>query len=115
MKSVLLRFPERSTPIGGKINEYLQKTGPSDLDAATLHQLFSDNRREFADAIKSDLASGKTVIADRYSFSGVAYSTAKGLDFEECKKADSGTKFYLLTMYHRITCPGFNLLFGHST
>ena len=31
------------------------------------------------------LLSGRTLLVDRYSFSGVAYSAAKGLDLEWCK------------------------------
>ncbi|CAL5386151.1 unnamed protein product [Camellia sinensis] len=35
--------------------------------------------------MESKLRSGTTLIVDRYSFSGVAFSSAKGLDFEWCK------------------------------
>ncbi|KAK4409986.1 Thymidylate kinase [Sesamum angolense] len=37
--------------------------------------------------MESKLKSGTTLIIDRYSFSGVAFSSAKGLDVEWCKKA----------------------------
>merc|ERR1711964_862874 len=33
---------------------------------------------------------GTSVICDRYAFSGVAYSTAKGLDFAWCQAPDRG-------------------------
>jgi len=36
------------------------------------------------------LYKGTTVICDRYAFSGVAFSSAKGLDLEWCKDADRG-------------------------
>lgn len=36
------------------------------------------------------LYDGTTLIVDRYSFSGVAFSTAKGLDFNWCKNAENG-------------------------
>eukprot|EP00349_Pseudokeronopsis_sp_Brazil_P006847 CAMPEP_0202972360 /NCGR_PEP_ID=MMETSP1396-20130829/35813_1 /ASSEMBLY_ACC=CAM_ASM_000872 /TAXON_ID= /ORGANISM="Pseudokeronopsis sp., Strain Brazil" /LENGTH=70 /DNA_ID=CAMNT_0049702681 /DNA_START=199 /DNA_END=411 /DNA_ORIENTATION=+ len=36
------------------------------------------------------LSSGTTVVCDRYAYSGVAYSAAKGLDFDWCKVPDKG-------------------------
>lgn len=35
--------------------------------------------------MESKLQSGITVIVDRYAYSGVAFSSAKGLDIEWCK------------------------------
>jgi dTMP kinase len=35
--------------------------------------------------MESKLLSGTTLIVDRYSYSGVAFSAAKGLDIEWCK------------------------------
>jgi dTMP kinase len=81
-------FPQRGTPIGQKINDYLKNT--THIDDEELHLIFSDNRWEFCDWILEHLRSGKTIVSDRYAFSGVAYSTAKGLDFEKCKEPDKG-------------------------
>ena len=36
------------------------------------------------------IESGTHVIIDRYAFSGVAFTAAKGLDFEWCKNPDRG-------------------------
>lgn len=36
------------------------------------------------------LNDGVTLIVDRYSFSGVAFSAAKGLDFDWCKAPEKG-------------------------
>ncbi len=36
------------------------------------------------------LALGTTLVVDRYSFSGVAFSAAKGMDFEWCKAPEKG-------------------------
>jgi len=36
------------------------------------------------------LSDGVTLVVDRYSFSGVAFSSSKGLDLEWCKAPDSG-------------------------
>ena len=57
------------------INSYLQ--GASQQDDHSIHLLFSANRWEAAQEIKSDLFNGTTVIVDRYSYSGAVYSAAK--------------------------------------
>lgn len=70
-----VRFPDRTTPIGQMINAYLQ--GQSGMDDHAIHLLFSANRWEVADKIRSDVEGGVTVIVDRYSYSGAVYSAAK--------------------------------------
>ena len=70
-----VRFPDRTTAVGKMINEYLQ--GSSQLDDHSIHLLFSANRWEAADGIRTDIANGTTVIVDRYSYSGAVYSAAK--------------------------------------
>lgn len=82
------RFPDRTTSTGKLIDAYLQSK--ADMDDHVLHLLFSANRWEKADHIRRALADGETVIVDRYAFSGVAYSAAKGLDAEWCKAPDKG-------------------------
>ena len=42
------------------------------------------------DRLRQVLLNGQHVIVDRYCYSGVAYSSAKGLDFEWCKACDQG-------------------------
>lgn len=39
----------------------------------------------FRSLMELKLKSGTTLIVDRYSYSGVAFSSAKGLDIEWCK------------------------------
>ena len=39
-----MRFPDRSTPTGQKIDAYLKST--QDIDDKTLHELFASNRFE---------------------------------------------------------------------
>ncbi|CAJ0845883.1 9812_t:CDS:2 [Entrophospora sp. SA101] len=68
----LMRFPDRSTLIGQLINSYLK------------------NEEDLDDTMKNYLLDGTTLIVDRYVFSGVVYSTAKGLDFNWCKSSDIG-------------------------
>lgn len=40
--------------------------------------------------IRAALASGQTVVCDRYAFSGVVFSAAKGLPLEWCQACDGG-------------------------
>lgn len=66
---------DRTTPIGKLIDNYLR--GSSHQDDHSIHLLFSANRWEVAKSIEQDIASGTTVIVDRYAYSGVVYSAAK--------------------------------------
>ena len=40
--------------------------------------------------IKNDLADGTTLICDRYAYSGVAFSSSKGMDIDWCINCDRG-------------------------
>ncbi|CAG2113199.1 unnamed protein product, partial [Medioppia subpectinata] len=85
----LVRFPNRLTPIGQMISQYLK--GGQQLDDRVIHLLFSANRWEMREQLEQLLSSGTSVIADRYVYSGVAYSAAKpSLDLEWCRLADRG-------------------------
>lgn len=57
------------------INSYLQ--GQAQKDDHSIHLLFSANRWEASQSIKTDLLNGITIIVDRYSYSGAVYSAAK--------------------------------------
>ncbi|CAK9015181.1 unnamed protein product [Durusdinium trenchii] len=81
-------FPNRKTPIGSAIDLYLRRQ--LELPDEAVHRLFSANRWEMAKSIVEDLRAGTTIICDRYAFSGVAYSAAKGLDFSWCQAPDRG-------------------------
>lgn len=83
-----LRFPDRSTEIGGIIDRYLKQA--VELDDHAVHLLYSANRWEFRELIESKLRSGVHVVCDRYVYSGVAYSSAKGLDLRWCWQAEIG-------------------------
>lgn len=72
----LVKFPDRLTPIGQIINRYLtDKT--FDLPDQSAHLLFSANRWELAKLLEEKLLSGKSIVMDRYIYSGIAYSLAK--------------------------------------
>lgn len=97
----LLKFPERSTRIGGLINEYLTDDS-FQLSNQAIHLLFSANRWEIVDKIKKDLLEGKNIVMDRYVYSGVAYSAAKGtngMDLDWCLQPDVGLLKPDLTLF----------------
>ncbi|GAM83934.1 hypothetical protein ANO11243_019240 [Dothideomycetidae sp. 11243] len=70
-----VRFPDRTTTIGKMIDQYLK--GESNQDDHAIHLLFSANRWEAAKGIEEAIASGTTVVVDRYIYSGCVYSAAK--------------------------------------
>lgn len=82
-------FPDRSTAIGGLINSHLRGENP-ELDATALHLLFSANRREHCAWMRETLEAGTDLVVDRYSFSGVAYSMARGLSGDWAEGVEEG-------------------------
>ncbi|KAJ4993503.1 thymidylate kinase [Stagonosporopsis vannaccii] len=90
-KVKFMRFPDRTTPIGRMINSYL--SGDTEQEDHAIHLLFSANRWEAVPSILSTLASGTTVVIDRYYYSGVVYSAAKRLPnmpLSWCRHPDVG-------------------------
>ncbi|KAG0251036.1 hypothetical protein BG011_007886 [Mortierella polycephala] len=84
----LYKFPDRTTTIGQMIHAYL--TNSKELDDRAIHLLFSANRWEAMQEMKRKLSAGIHLVVDRYAYSGVAFSTAKGLDLTWCKNPDRG-------------------------
>ncbi|GJJ11374.1 hypothetical protein Clacol_005606 [Clathrus columnatus] len=95
----LIKFPDRTTPIGQMIDNYLRSK--SELDDHAIHLLFSANRWEMRSSLLQLLNEGITVICDRYAFSGVAFTFAKSLvasapestrklTYEWCRTPDAG-------------------------
>jgi len=91
------KFPDRTTGTGHLIDAYLHCT--SDLDDRAIHLLFSANRWEAVPSLEADLTAGTTVLCDRYAFSGVAFSAAKGLPLEWCRAPDVGLPAPDLTLF----------------
>uniref|UniRef100_A0A5B7C328 Thymidylate kinase n=1 Tax=Davidia involucrata TaxID=16924 RepID=A0A5B7C328_DAVIN len=91
------RFPDRDTGVGQMISSYL--ANKSQLDDHTIHLLFSANRWEKRSLMETKLRSGTTLIVDRYSYSGVAFSSAKGLNIEWCKAPEMGLLAPDLVLY----------------
>lgn len=83
-----VNFPDRTTECGALINSYLIKN--KDFSDETIHLLFASNRWEFKQKMEKLLQEGTTLIVDRYSYSGVAFSAAKGLDVGWCKATEVG-------------------------
>ncbi|KAK9826824.1 hypothetical protein WJX81_004382 [Elliptochloris bilobata] len=87
----LWRFPDRTTAIGRMIDAYL--SCKAEADDAAMHLLFSANRWEKRAALLAALAAGRTLVVDRYAYSGVAFTAAKrlpGLDLAWCQAPDRG-------------------------
>jgi len=88
-RAELLKFPARETATGKLASDYLQnKCG---LEDHAIHLIFTANRWEHVPKMLQQLNSGVTLIVDRYSFSGVAYSAVKrGMDIRWCKQPERG-------------------------
>ncbi|CEF64865.1 Thymidylate kinase [Strongyloides ratti] len=81
LKTHLRRVPDRSEPLTGPaIDKFLQTATSVEQNKNTLHLLFSANRWAIIDEIKKFLDDGIVVICDRYVYSGISYSLAKGLE-----------------------------------
>ncbi len=76
--TVLMSFPDYHTPIGKEIKAFL--SGKRAYPAEVQHLLFAANRWEKLQEIKSHLREGRTIIANRYTESNLAYGGANGLD-----------------------------------
>ncbi|XP_063381097.1 thymidylate kinase [Cydia fagiglandana] len=100
IKAEYTNFPARQTEIGKVINNYLMSKVSIITEA--IHLLFSANRWERAGEIIKTLEEGTSIIVDRYCYSGVAFSAAKGLDINFCKAPDMGLpkpdQVFFLTM-----------------
>ncbi|XP_014273948.1 uncharacterized protein [Halyomorpha halys] len=85
-----VRFPDRTTETGHIIDKYLKNS--TDLPDQVIHLIFSANRWELRSKMEKLLMNGTTLVVDRYSFSGVAYSSAKknGMDIEWYKSPERG-------------------------
>ncbi|XP_018561864.1 thymidylate kinase isoform X2 [Anoplophora glabripennis] len=90
IKARLLSFPDRSTQTGKLIDEYLRNK-ECKLNDHAIHLLFSANRWENVEKMKSWLNDGITLIVDRYSYSGIAFSAVKkNMDLDWCKHPEDG-------------------------
>lgn len=90
----VLSFPNRTTPTGHQIDQYLK--GELFLSDEDAHRLFAANRWEMESTISKLLEDGVTLIVDRYVYSGICYaaqgktSTTFDLSFESLKALEAG-------------------------
>lgn len=97
-----MSFPDRFTPIGSIINDYLSRK--IELPDRSVHLLFSANRWELEPEIRKQINSGVTLIVDRYSYSGVVFTSAKQcVDFKWCCGPENGLPKPDLVMFLKIS------------
>ena len=86
---IIQSFPDRTTETGKFIDKYLHdKT--SKIPQQVIHLLYSANRWEVMNKIQEHIQNGVNVICDRYTYSGLVYSIANGLDKDWCCVSDKG-------------------------
>jgi dTMP kinase len=101
-RNVLLwKYPARETFLGKTIDGYLKNSVT--LPDETIHLLFSANRWETVDSLISELNKGTDIVCDRYAYSGIAYSAAKGLEFEWCRNPDRGLPQPDVVLYMKVS------------
>ncbi|XP_062355191.1 thymidylate kinase isoform X2 [Cinclus cinclus] len=110
----LLRFPDRTTEIGQLISSYLGRE--KNLEDHTIHLLFSANRWEHVPMMKEKLLQGITVVVDRYAFSGVAFTSAKGLSPEAAaERGNFGHERYETSSFQEKVLQSFCCLMEDKT
>jgi dTMP kinase len=95
--AVSTKYPKRDTPVGKLIDAYLRKE--VNIEPHASHLLFVANRWEEDAMVQKRLADGWHVIADRYSFSGLAYGVARGLEKGWCVAPEVGLTKPNLVIY----------------
>ena len=83
-----LHFPVYDTEAGEILRRHV--SGKAPLTPPTAHLMFAANRWEMVDEMRGMLDAGVTLVVDRYSFSGIAYSLAQGLRPGFCRGTEEG-------------------------
>ncbi|KAK4874429.1 hypothetical protein RN001_013789 [Aquatica leii] len=89
IKAERMAFPDRTTWTGQVISNYLADKNCK-LNDQAIHLLFTANRWENVEKMKEKLSSGITLVVDRYFYSGVAFSAAKGMSIDWCLQPEIG-------------------------
>uniref|UniRef100_A0A0R3RZB5 Thymidylate kinase n=1 Tax=Elaeophora elaphi TaxID=1147741 RepID=A0A0R3RZB5_9BILA len=90
MNADLISFPDRSSDLGKFIDRYLKKE--VEMEPKEAHLVFAANRQALMPLMMKKLLEGTHLIVDRYAYSGIAYTLAKGAEnitMEWAKLADS--------------------------
>jgi dTMP kinase len=67
-------------PTGQELNNYLRGGNPSDLNAKDAQTLYTQNRVDFEPTLKAMLESEKTIVAEDYVGTGLAWGIGAGVD-----------------------------------
>ena len=81
--SVLLRYPDRTTPLGQLLNSFL--AGKTEFTPAVSNLLFIASLWQTLEEANKHLDEGRTVIMDRYTTSCFVYSLLRGVDPQQLK------------------------------
>uniref|UniRef100_A0A183C5M2 dTMP kinase n=1 Tax=Globodera pallida TaxID=36090 RepID=A0A183C5M2_GLOPA len=85
------RFPDRDEPMTGPtIDAFLRGAKSVDESREAIHLIFASNRWLMEHKMLKELEEGRHLIVDRYSYSGIAYSLAKGLPLEWVCRSEVG-------------------------
>ncbi|VDM36971.1 unnamed protein product [Toxocara canis] len=72
----LIAFPDRSSDLGKFIDQYLK--GEVEMGPREAHLVFAANRQALVETMREKLLHGTHLVVDRYTYSGIAYTLAKG-------------------------------------
>ena len=86
--SVVMHFPDYTTPIGMEINAFLE--GKRDYSNELKHMLMSANRWERKKEIESMVKTGTIVVINRYYQSNLVYGISNGLNIDWLLNLDKG-------------------------
>ena len=86
--SVVMDFPDYSTPIGVEISAFLE--GKRDYSNELKHMLMSANRWERKREIESLVKTGTIVVINRYYQSNLVYGISNGLNIDWLLNLDKG-------------------------
>ena len=88
LKTKLFSFPDYSTPIGKKIEKYLN--GKHKFPPQLIHCLLSANRWEKLEEIKRAISNNSVLVMNRYYHSNLVYGIANGLPASWLEHLDEG-------------------------
>lgn len=88
LKTKLFSFPDYTTPIGKKIESYLN--GKQKFPPQVIHCLLAANRWEKLDEIKKAISKNSIVIMNRYYQSNLIYGLVNGLPASWLEHLDAG-------------------------
>lgn len=85
-KALYLKYPLYDLePTGPQLNQILRQGKGQNISEEALQTLFTQNRLDFEPELKKLLSEGTIIVAEDYTGTGIAWGTAKGLDFSWIK------------------------------